>query len=98
MEAMRDHGFYVQAALEHDGHLVPGLIHLAAVDAFDSQHVENDFVPIDGNRFGRNTEHRDLSAVTHVIDHVAKSRWAAGHFQGDVKAFFHAELLSRISK
>src|SRR6185369_17410652 len=34
---VRDDGLDVQAALEHDVHLVPGLVHLAAVDPLDGE-------------------------------------------------------------
>ena len=36
-EAMGDGRSDVQPGLEHDGHLVPGLVHLAAVDAAQGQ-------------------------------------------------------------
>src|SRR5882762_6057794 len=36
-EPMGDHGRDVQARLQHSRHLVPGLEHFAAVDAFDHQ-------------------------------------------------------------
>src|SRR5574340_74207 len=32
---MRNHGPDVEAALQHDGHLIPGLVHFAAVDALN---------------------------------------------------------------
>src|SRR5690606_4696673 len=38
---MRQHGRDVQAALQHGDHLVPGLEHLAAVDALDEQSLED---------------------------------------------------------
>ena len=41
-------------------------------------------------------EHRDLAAVAHVGEHVAEGRRIAGHFQADVEAFLHAELLLRL--
>ena len=40
-EAVRDHRRDVEARLEHHRHLVPGLVHLAAVDALDREHVED---------------------------------------------------------
>src|SRR6266853_1058538 len=43
----------VEAALEHDSHLVPGLVHLAPVDAANGELVEDDLVPVDGDIFGR---------------------------------------------
>ena len=34
-------GLMFRPDLEHDGHLVPGFVHLAAVDALDGEHVED---------------------------------------------------------
>src|SRR6266702_6964308 len=47
----------IQAALEHHRHLVPGLVHLSAVDAANSELVEDDLVPVDGDVFGGDAEH-----------------------------------------
>src|SRR5882672_1216570 len=41
-KTVRDDRRNVQAGFDHDGHLVPGLKHFAAVDALDRQHVEDD--------------------------------------------------------
>ena len=90
--AVRDHRADVQARLEHDGHLVPGLVHLAAVDALDRDHVEDDGVPVDGDLAGGDAEHGDLAAVAHVGEHVAEGVGVAGHLQADVEAFLHAQL------
>src|SRR5436190_1319041 len=49
MKAVCDDRLDVEAALQHHGHLVPGFVHLAAVDSFDGEHVEHDFIPIDGD-------------------------------------------------
>ena len=43
--AMCDDGRDVETRLKHHGHLVPGVIHLATVDAANRQLAENDFVP-----------------------------------------------------
>ncbi len=55
MEAVRDDGADVETALKHHRHLVPCLIHPAAVDSRDGQHVENHGVPVDGDLPGRNS-------------------------------------------
>src|SRR5262245_10606393 len=41
-EAVRDHGRDVEPGLQHHRHLVPGLVHLAAIDPLHRQHVEDD--------------------------------------------------------
>src|SRR5438046_619914 len=49
MKVVCDHWFNVEAALEHDGHFVPGLVHFASVNAFDGEHRKNNCVPVDGH-------------------------------------------------
>src|SRR5579885_1664585 len=46
VKAMGDHRANIQTGLQHDGHLVPGLVHLPAVDSLDGQHVEDDGPPV----------------------------------------------------
>src|SRR5580692_10200101 len=70
--AMGDHGADVEPRLEHHGHLVPGFVHLAPVDALDGDHVENDDVPVDCDLASGDSEHGDLAAVAHVGEHVAE--------------------------
>lgn len=76
--------------------MVPGFVHLAAVDAFDGDHIENDGFPIDAELFGRDAEEGDLAAVEHVVEHVFEGLRDAGHFHADVEAFFHAELFLNV--
>ena len=90
--AVRDDRGDVEAGFEEDGHLVPGFVHFAAVDALDGEHVEDDGLPVDGEFFGRNAEEGDVAAVRHVDEHVAKRLRIARHFHAYVKAFFHAEV------
>ena len=98
VEAVRDDRADVQARLEHDGHLVPGLVHFPAVDALDGEHVEDDRVPVDGHFLVGDAEHGDLAAVAHVGQHVAKGLRVAGHFQADVEALLHAQLLLHVGE
>src|SRR5579863_3388936 len=88
---MRNHRHDVKTGLQQHGHLVPGLIHLAAVDAFDVEHVENHVAPVDGHLLGGNAQHGDASAVRHVGDHFAEGGRVARHFQTYVEALAHAE-------
>ncbi len=69
VQAVRDDRADVKAALKHHRHLVPGLIHLPAVDAFDREAAEDHSVPVNRDRLGRDAEHRDLAAVRHVVQH-----------------------------
>ena len=96
--AVRDDRADVQARLEHDGHLVPGFVHLPAINALEIEHVEDDDVPVDGEFLVGDAEHGDLAAVAHVGEHVAERRRVAGHFQADVEAFAHAELLLHVGQ
>jgi hypothetical protein len=93
VEAVSDDLRDVETALEHDRHLVPGLVHFAAVDAADGELVEDYLVPVDGNVFGRDAEHSDLCAVTHVAEHLAEGVGIARHLEADVEALLHVELL-----
>src|SRR5262245_206719 len=89
-KAMRDDRPDVEARLQHHGHLIPGLVHFAAIDALERQNVEDDRVPVVGEFIIRNAEDGGLAAVGHVGEHVAESGGVAGHFQADVKALLHA--------
>src|SRR4051812_34555678 len=93
MESMGDDWADIQTALQHYGHFVPGLVHLAAVNAFYCKHREYNRIPINSHLLLRNTEHRDLSSVAHVGKHVSKGRSIAGHFKSDIEPFVHAEFL-----
>ncbi len=92
MEAVGDDGADVEAALEHDGHFIPGFVHLAAINAFDGEHGEDDGVPINGHFFFRDSEHGDFCAVAHIGQHVAEGGGITGHLEADVEAFGHGEL------
>ncbi len=92
-EAVGDDGVEVEAALEHDGHFVPGFVHFAAVDASNGDHIEDDCVPVDGHfAVGRDAEHGDFASVADVGEHFAEGCGRAGHFEADIEAFAHAEL------
>ena len=98
VQAVSDDGRNVEAGFEHHGHFVPRLIHLATIDAFDGEHVEDDLPPIDRHFFSRDAEHGDFGAVAHVGDHVAEGGGIARHFEADIETFLHAELFLRIGK
>src|SRR5262245_11373623 len=89
---MGNYGANVEPAFDHDRHFVPGLVHLATVDALDGEHVEYDDVPIDGHFSFRDAEHGDSAAVAHVRKHVAEGGAVARHFEPDVESFLHAEF------
>ena len=52
-EVMRDDRRDVESALQQRRHLVPGLEHLAAVDAPHVEALEDHLVPVDGGVAGR---------------------------------------------
>lgn len=89
---MGDDGGDVDAGVEEVGHLVPGLVHLAAVDAFDGDHIEDDGLPVDAELLGGNAEEGDLAAVEHIREHILERLRNAGHFHADVEAFLHPEI------
>src|SRR6202162_3620658 len=92
-EAVGDDRGDVEAGLDERGHLVPGFVHLAAINSFDSELIKDDQVPIDRGAAGHDAEQRDFAAVKHVRQDVDESFRAAGHFESDVESFFHSELL-----
>src|SRR6266566_4834839 len=98
VKAMGDDRADVQAALQHHGHLVPGFIHLAAINSFYRQHREDHRVPVNGHFFFRYAQHGNFSAMAQVAQHVAESAGIAGHLQAHVKSFGHAELFLRVSE
>src|SRR3954471_21414107 len=57
-EVVRDHWRDVEPRLQHGRHLVPGLEHLAAVDAAHVEPLEDHLVPVDGGLARRNAEQR----------------------------------------
>src|SRR5690606_18668420 len=62
-EAMRQDRREIEARLKERAHLVPGLEHAPAVDAFDFETLKDDLVPVDPGAVGHDAEHRDLAAV-----------------------------------
>src|SRR5205823_3390511 len=82
--AAGDHRAEVETALQQDRHRVPGLEHLASVDALEGDHRGDDAGPVDGEVLGGQAEHGDLAAVGHVGDHRLQRLGATGHLQADV--------------
>src|ERR1700733_12436495 len=83
----------VHARLQHHGHLVPRLVHLASIDTLDSKHIEDQGPPIHRHLRSRDAEHGNLAAVTHVGDHVAQGLRTARHLQGNIESLHHPQLL-----
>src|SRR5690606_38818449 len=76
-EAVSDDRLNAEAALEHARHLVPGLEHLPAVNAFQGQALEDDLVPVDRRFGGRYAEDGDLAAVMHRAQQVPEGSGVA---------------------
>src|SRR4051794_4372034 len=95
---MRDDRGNVDAGVEQHAHLVPRLVHLPAVDAFDREHVEDDCLRIYRERLRRNAEKGYATAMVHIGDHLGECRGNARHFEPDVEALLHAELLLNVFK
>ena len=66
----------VQAGLDHRRHHVPGLVHLAAVDALDREHVEDDPVPVDGDPLGRDAQQAIRPPCAMFVEHARRTRSA----------------------
>ena len=95
---MRDHRRDVETRVDHHAHLVPGLVHLAAVDALQRQHVEDEGVEVELNGGRRDPEDGDAAAVRHLGDSRAKCIRASGHLEHHVETLAHAELLLYVGK
>ena len=93
---MRDDRADVQPALQHGSHLVPGLEHLAAVDALHVEALEDDLVPGDARVLGHDAEQGHGSTVVHRAQQVAEGLRVAGHLHAHVKSFFHAEVFDYV--
>ena len=87
-----DHGRDIQSAFEHDRHFVPRLIHFAAVDSLDGQHIEDHEIPIDGDRFGWDAEDGNFSAMAHRFEHGSEGCRCTGHFESHIEAFLQTEF------
>src|SRR6266704_6982394 len=66
VEPVRDDRGDIEARLDEHRHLIPGLEHLAAVDALDRDHVGHEVCPVDPKVLGRQAEHGDLAAMGHA--------------------------------
>ena len=93
---MCDDIVYIQAALKHGGHLVPGLPYFTSVDTADGQAVENNLFPVDTGICFLQAQKSDFAAVLHIVNHVVEARLASGHLQSYIKALFHADLFHDI--
>src|SRR5258706_878656 len=89
---VRDDWRKIESALQHRGHLVPGLEHLATVNAADLEALEDDLVPVDRHVRRRNAEQRNLAAVVHVLEHARERFRYAGHLEAAVEAVGHPEM------
>ena len=92
-EAVRDRPAEMsQARAQHRAHRVPGLVHLAAVDALDRDHVGDDLAP---SRSRSAALGRPSIAIRppwlRLAMHVRQRGRVPAHLQRDVEALDHAE-------
>ena len=59
-----------QATLGHHHHLVPGFVHLTAVDTLDVEAFEHHVGPVDAGIVGHDAQHGDVAAIDHLAEHV----------------------------
>jgi hypothetical protein len=91
-----DDGADIQPAAQHGDGLVPGLEHLPAIDALDSNPLENRFVQIHRGRFPIQPQERQVPAVHQGANLVRQGVGTAGHFQADIETLPHAQLAHHI--
>jgi len=92
MNAIGDHRPDVEPRADQDGHLVPGLVHLPAVDPTQGQLVEDDLVDVERDLGGGQPEDRDAAAMGHVRDRRPKGDGVARHLERHVEPLDHPEL------
>src|SRR5579864_5472845 len=87
-DAIRDHRVQVElAGFQQRGHLVPGLIHAAAVDALDGDPLEDDVLgEIQRDGLGGQPEERDAPAAAHDVECRSDGARVAGHLEDDIHA------------
>jgi len=75
------------SALQQGGHLIPGLVHAAAIDALNGEAFEDDvFGEIQRNRFRGEAEQRNASAAPNDVEGGSDGVGMAGHFEDHVHA------------
>src|SRR5258708_2883684 len=84
--------------MDQHRHLVPGLEHLAPVDALDRYHVGYGVRPVDREVLRRQAEHGDLAPVGRAGQHSPQCGRLAGHPKADVEALAHAKLGHDVTK
>ena len=92
-EAVGDDGAGIETGTDHGAHLIPGLKQLAAIDAFEDEAFEDDFVPVDLEALREDAEEGHLGPVRGVREDIAQVGRMAGHFEANVEAFIHPEFL-----
>ena len=93
---MRDDRADVQPALQHGGHLVPGLEHLTAVNALHVQALEDDLIPRDAGVLRHDAEQGYRATMVHRAQQVAEGVRVAGHLHAHVKPFFHPQVFHHV--
>src|SRR5207245_3506383 len=88
---------YVKTVHHDVDQIAAFFVHLASINPLLRQGPEYNGVPIDRGAPGHDAEQRHFAAVKHVRQNVRESFWIAGHFQGNVKTFFHAKLVHRVA-
>src|SRR5271170_6902100 len=91
-DAVGNHRMKIEAsALQQSGHLIPGLVHAAPIDALNGDAFKNDvFGEIERNGLRRKAEERDAPAASHDVECGSNGIGMAGHF----KNYVHTEASS----
>src|SRR5208282_2922465 len=81
--AVRNYRMQIELAiLEQRSHLIPGLVHAAAINALNRDALENNvFRKIQRDGLGSETEKGNASAAPHNVESCSNGVGMTGHFQ-----------------
>ena len=79
VHAVGDDGGNIETGAEHGVHLLPGGVHLTAVDALHREALPHEGVPVDAGAAGLDAEQGNVGTVSGVGDDVLQASGGAAH-------------------
>jgi len=72
--------------------LAPGVEDVAALDALDGDHFEDDLAEVEVEFVIRDPQHGQVGSRSHHVDHVIEGGLTSGHLEPHVDALHHADI------